>query len=84
MSISTLAEVEIVKLVDDMITKVIHNHNKYKEEYYVSAQKFMDLLRVRRTTFYKWKAEGKLEKAIYSPSRGSKRPLFHRFFNVFT
>jgi hypothetical protein len=78
-----LDQIEGVKYLDHMITEVLHQHAKFKEEYYVSEKEYRRILGIGNTKFYELKALGKFEKGILPASRGSKRCLYHRHFNYF-
>jgi len=79
-----LSEIEIVKHLDNMVTEILSNHSKYLYEYYVDERTFMDHLGIRPTKFYELKKLGRFEKAMHPTSRGSKRVLYHKFFNFYS
>ena len=76
-------QIEAVKALDHIITEVLHQHAKFREEYYISEKEYRSSLGIGTTKFYELKAQGKFEKGILPASRGSKRCLYHRHFNYF-
>jgi hypothetical protein len=67
-----------------MLTNILSHHEKYLSNYYVSESEYRNILGIGTTRFWQLKRQGKLEKAIQSPSRGFKHKRYHRYFNPIT
>ena len=80
---TVLEELELVKHLDNMVTNILHDHNKYFEEYYINEQAFRRRIGLGVTKFYEWKKAGRFEKAMHPATRGSKRVFYHKYFNVY-
>jgi hypothetical protein len=76
-----LDEIEIVKEIDKMITDIISNYEKYRDEYYVCERDYRRLLGIGTTKFWELKKLGRFEKGSHPATRGGQHRLYHRYFN---